>query len=728
MKDMKARKLMKKLLSILLLSANIIGALLNFASTDITVKSDKSGTTIIKTNEEQKKPIEYGKGGIKVNDLIGYVYGDFIDTEGKILGKLDAKAKNKPKQLEGTNWYKTPSLSELLNSVRGYEPYKVEPEKEIVIKEATVYEYEETEEYEDAVEEEVMEEPYEDYAPSTPKYSSTTLQVEGVDEADIIKTDGKNIYYLSSKNGIAIVDATKTKPVQVATLKPNARIGQNLPSYNDLYISGNNLIIISQKSDNNIYQGITKAQSDWPLSMFTSYNDSHTSIDVYDISNPAKPNMKRHFEIQGSNVKTRLYNNVVYFMVNNYLASAYIGTPIIDILPKFQDSASGDEYYVISPENIYLDVYNDRGGINLVTLGAFDIDKNDSVELQSYEANNNVMFMNKNNIYLALGKRVNPKDYKEDLKKGMQDFFPVVNTDFPNHQDTILVRFGINKEKIKYSASAKIKGTVNNSTMINESKNVLRVAAVYQRMENKERYYQTTIYTMDAGSLSQIGRISNLNKGSSSSSIKYMGDTAYVSNYSITPVDLSNPKAPKKSADVLLEGFSGYLYSFKSKYLIGIGTNIEDTYVKKQDKSDKQIGDREGGVKFTLYDISKPLKPAIVNSIVVGSANSTTEARSDYKTAMFDEEKGIMTLPFYYRDYEIIDGERINDNWNGGLVIEIKPSGLRMGATFELGELQAESGSRFAYIGNKLYYVNTNYLIEMNYNSYKVLNIIKLKY
>src|SRR3989304_3918544 len=84
-------------------------------------------------------------------------------------------------------------------------------------------------------------------APSAPDYSTTNIQVQGVDESDIVKNDGKYIYKAAG-SGVAIVDAYPAE---------NARLISfiNLSSSNvqNIYINGNRLVVFGNEYDYNYY-------------------------------------------------------------------------------------------------------------------------------------------------------------------------------------------------------------------------------------------------------------------------------------------------------------------------------------------------------------------------------------------------------------------------------------------------------------------------------------------
>ncbi len=697
----------------------------------ITVTSDKSGTETVLGTDVKLTPLP-ATGRIKVNDLLHYDFEDMIDLNtGKAKDALDPNANAKAVQLEGSNWYAAPSLTKLLQ--RFYVPRKTartDDNRDSLgpLEEGTIAEPIDEPDYEPV--DEAEEAPITSTYPSAKAHSTTNTQVEGVDESDIIKTDGDTLFYLHPSKGIAVFDVRTGTPKQIGMLKPNARIGEELPTYQDLYISGKNLVIVSRKTNVNIYEGVKANQSNLPMSMYRRNDASFTGIDIYDIANPKQIVLKRQINIQGDSLTNRLYNNTLYLLASQTM-SAYDQSPLIDILPKYQDSALGSEFYVMSPKDIYLSVYSDTRWIQFVALAAVDLSSDDKpLQLSTYETGSgNELYMSKNAIYLTLPKRLRGK-YDAKIESGMRDCFPIGAKETNSH--TTIARFDTKQGGYSFAAMAKVSGQIQDKFSLDESKGTLRVLS--------NRYFAKTgnqidLTVFDAKTLKQAGHLDAIARDTYLDSVRFRGDTAYVATTGgfdpLLVLDLASASSPKKAGTLDLKGFTGYLHPFQDKYLIGMGYCIENTYVKNKEQKDKHVGYRTGGVQFTMYDVSNPQKPAKIHELVIGGPNTTTIGMSNPKTIMFDASRGTMTMPFYYEDSEIKTGDRdaTVTSWRGGLVVEVTPQGFKEGARFELQDYYANSNdSRFAYVGDTLYYVTQNALVALNYDSYKIKSALTIVY
>ena len=132
-------------------------------------------------------------------------------------------------------------------------------------------------------------------------YSKTNIQVEGVDEADIVKTDGKYIYYLT-KNKLTITDTTKM--IKITDIEFN---NQNF-SPKEIFLREDRIIVIGIRREyTNNYR-------------YTDY-ETFTSARVYNIKNRTKPILERTVEIEGKYLSSRMIKDDIYLISNKNIYS-----------------------------------------------------------------------------------------------------------------------------------------------------------------------------------------------------------------------------------------------------------------------------------------------------------------------------------------------------------------------------------------------------------------------
>ena len=143
-------------------------------------------------------------------------------------------------------------------------------------------------------------------------YSKTNNQVEGVEEADIVKTDGKYIYYITGKK-LVIVNAVEATNMKIAS---EIKSEEEQIEPKEIFINGNRLIIVEQKYE---YNGQINENSVMDDMIYPS--DEYTNIKVYNIEDKNKPVMEREIQIEGSYLSSRMVGENVYVLSNKYIYS-----------------------------------------------------------------------------------------------------------------------------------------------------------------------------------------------------------------------------------------------------------------------------------------------------------------------------------------------------------------------------------------------------------------------
>ncbi|MCK5343418.1 MAG: beta-propeller domain-containing protein, partial [Candidatus Heimdallarchaeota archaeon] len=181
---------------------------------------------------------------------------------------------------------------------------------------------------------------------STKSYSTTNIQVSGVDESDIVKTDGKyiyvattNNYYSNNQNSIYIVKADPQDPRVIAEITLS----------NETYIAG---LFLSQDSNKLIvlgsqYQLYNYIEPRLDIAIYPYYDTVSTIIKVYDISDKAHPIIARNFTLSGSYFNSRMIGDYLYAVVSQPAYNLYEDKVLI---PQVNQNTESSE---ISPERIF---------------------------------------------------------------------------------------------------------------------------------------------------------------------------------------------------------------------------------------------------------------------------------------------------------------------------------------------------------------------------------------
>ena len=174
-------------------------------------------------------------------------------------------------------------------------------------------------------------------------------------------------------------------------------------------------------------------------------------------------------------------------------------------------------------------------------------------------------------------------------------------------------------------------------------------------------------------------------------------------------IELSG-KVPEVLGELKIPGFSTYLHPYGRDGIIGIGRDLGE---------DGAPGPTGGGVKLAMFDVSDPGNPSLRSEVVIGSAETYSQAEHDHRAVLVDEGRGMISLPVHHGDPAAYPAEPGKapwapghwEPWDGFYVYDITGDG-----GFELaGAIQHDanspSRSRSLYIEDHLYTVTDNLMV-----------------
>lgn len=444
-------------------------------------------------------------------------------------------------------------------------------------------------------------------------YSRINLQVEGVEEADIVKTDGDYIYYISY-NKIVIVDAKNSSDLKILyELKYN----EEDFSPDDLYLYGNKLIVIGQKI-NNDYNRFVSVDRLYP-------EEAYTLAKVYNIQNRNNPIMEREIKVEGSYLSSRMIGENIYFITNKYIYS-YLFKDELDKLdpemfkPKYTDTVIGTEEKCIEYDDIYY--FPESEDTSYLNIVGFNVNNNKQANIETYLGAGNEIYSSENNLYITREKY----DYKDDKTYNNYDL------------NTQIYKFELKNSKVIYKCEGSVPGNVLNQFSMDEKDGYFRIATTDSESWNSETN-TNNLYVLNEN-LEIVGKIENLAKGEKIYSVRFIGNRAYMVTFVQTDplfvIDLSNPKEPTVLGELKIPGYSNYLHPYDENHIIGFGENT---------KTNKSGGVVTDGMKMALFDISDPNSPKELYSVDIGGAGTYSEILYNHKALLFSKEKNIIAFP-----------------------------------------------------------------------------------
>lgn len=467
---------------------------------------------------------------------------------------------------------------------------------------------------------------------SSKEYSTTNIQVENVDEADITKTDGDYIYSLSEDNVIItdVRDAMQMKVVAKFSDGDDNTIPEDLILYKD------KLIVIYEKIKSN-------------FSFYSSYyNKNTTYVVVYDISNKESPRKVKNYEIGQSYYTSRCINGRLYV-----IATGRLRKENDKIITYYKEDGKKVDNGVANISKIK-DLNTDTQTI-LSMLDLNNIEQ--SVKVNSYLMDVENAYVSENNIYLLDEKYKGISYYKPKISNilGFKGILGIFDYEYDDNEETgyttKIYKFNLLENgSIKFDKRAEEKGKTINQFSIDEYKDNLRVA-----LYNDEG---SRVVIFDKN-MKKIGETESLAEGEKMYSSRFLGDRVYLVTYkTIDPlfvIDLSNPTNPEVLGELKIPGYSTYLHPYDENHLIGIGMQTEEKVNRNSNGKVISTTATITGMKMALFDVTDVNRPIQISDTVIGDSRATSAILTNHKALLFSKEKQLLAIPVnnYAEDFQI---------------------------------------------------------------------------
>jgi inhibitor of cysteine peptidase len=535
----------------------------------------------------------------------------------------------------------------------------------------------------------------EDFAKS---YSTTNVQVEGVDEADIVKTDGNylyvatnNNYQSASQNNVYIVKADTQDPRVIAKIS----LGNNT-YVAGLFLSQDSSKLVVIGSQYQLYAYAEPGRED--IMIYPYYSSVNTFLSVYDVSEKASPVLARNLTLSGSYFNSRMIGNYVYAVVSQptYLVNNDV------VLPQVYENAQASE---IEPTRIFyadtMDSYftfTTFIGLNIMN------DAQEPTNMTVMMGGTSTMYVSLNNIYVT---------YPTWSEQG---------------QYTSIYRVRVNSSELTFEAKGNVLGYVLNQYSMDEYNGYFRLATTSQKNQTQ----QNNVYVLDSN-LTIAGKLENLAEDERIYSARFIGDKCYLVTFrQMDPffvLDMSNPAEPRVAGELKIPGYSSYLHPYDENHVIGLG---------KEDNL----------VKLSLFDVSNVNAPIEVAKYIVEGDYTDSEALQEPKAFLLDKQKNLLVIPVSKTQYGVVSPDGAVDSeskdsymqsgfWQGAYVFNVTTSdfSLRSGITHQENTTSTQYYwydynmwvHRALYIDNTLYTVSNAKVLLNNLDTLTLITEVNLQ-
>ncbi len=459
-------------------------------------------------------------------------------------------------------------------------------------------------------------------------FSETNIQVEGVDEADIIKNDGSHIYMVKGDT-VRIVRAFPP-----ATMLESAEINFGDESFypRELYVDNDKLIVIGQSS--NYYDIMPMVQR--VMISRPHYNSNQTKVFVYDISDKSKPKELRKVTFDGLYKTSRRISNQLYMVLNAH-PNVWRWDDIKeggDLLPTLIDGDDKAETMVACDDIRYFPGYSLP---QYLITASFNIDDADS------EIHRNVFLGSSDNVYASLS----------DLYVASRavDFDRYTDWDWNrDHSKTHIFRFELDGGEMNFKARGEVPGSILNQFSMDQYNGYFRIATNKGNMWNDEDPAINNVYVLDSN-MKTIGSLEGLAKGERIYSTRFVGNRLYMVTFKqVDPlfvIGLSNPAKPVVLGELKIPGFSEYIHPYDENNIIGFG----------QETTENEWGGTvTDGFKMALFDVSNPNNPKQKFVEHIGDRGTYSELLNNHKALLFDKTKELLAFPISIQE-KVISSE-----------------------------------------------------------------------
>jgi hypothetical protein len=484
---------------------------------------------------------------------------------------------------------------------------------------------------------------------AAPAYSETNQQVSGVDEPDIVKTDGTRIYILHGTE-LLVLDAAPPASTSIAleaTLEGSPQ---------EMLIHDGKVLAYSAVAD----PSPTSGDATLPVGSYDAYYYPYggfTKETVIDTSGEAARVMRETY-VEGSYVSARLHGSLARGVIRGGFKAPDLYNPNVDLYDAF-----GNPYddSVIAQQ---LDEWRDRTKTAIAATELSDwlprryerVD--DAVQAVDPEctrfyvpAPGGAQFgqTSIDTVDLAdpaaevpgvivLGDASQVYANQDVLLLAQPDYWWWAGV--ADEERTALHLFTLDGEQTPYAGSGYAPGAIDDQFSLDEKEGVVRLSTTQRRwneIDGTTSTNQVVTMQLDGGKLSVLGQSENLAPGETIYSTRFVGDIAYVVTFRqmdpLFAVDVSDPSQPTVLGELEIPGFSDYMHPLDDSHLLTIGRNIDPAT------------QTDLGLLLQIFDVSDPTDPKQTQTYTF-TRQGWSAANSDHKAFTYYEQKKLLAFPF----------------------------------------------------------------------------------
>jgi uncharacterized secreted protein with C-terminal beta-propeller domain len=495
-------------------------------------------------------------------------------------------------------------------------------------------------------------------------YSGTNVQVLGVDEPDMVKTDGERIVVLA-EGTLIVADVTGPRPVVVGRLS----VGD--VSVQSLFLSGDTVLLFGTS-----WMPIHPlAESELIAPIPQTSNVQLIEVDISD-----EPEIVRTMSIDGRFISARMVGETVRLVLGSGPVGFEWSYPSGSGLKAEREALAENRriiersssenwipYYLVSDadgritsEGSLFDC--DRAthpeefsGLDMLSVVTIDIGNGlDVVDATGVLATGDTIYASAENLYVATQNWQTWQWGRAGVTDGR-----------PDEVVTEIHKFDISRTDVTdYVATGQVEGYLLNQFAMDEHDGRLRVASTTSPNwwgSGFDSESMVTVLEEDGGELAEVGKVDGLGKTEQIYSVRFIEDVAYVVTFRQTDplytVDLSEPTDPRVVGELKILGYSAYLHPLGEGLLMGIGQDATDT-------------GQVQGTQVSIFDVSDLTQPTKIDQFTL-SEGSSSQVEYDHHAFLYWAPTGLAMVPVQQWWWD----ERTESGFLGAVALAVDDSG-----------------------------------------------------
>lgn len=501
-------------------------------------------------------------------------------------------------------------------------------------------------------------------------YSGTNVQEAGIDEPDVVKTDGRVLYAVRGDR-VEIVDVASAQPVPLARIRLDDQWGS------ELLLVGDRLLVLGGAE----HVGPHPLE---PSSRPFAGGSPTARLTLFDVSDPSAPERLEQLEVDGRVLSARLSDGTVRVALRAEPNGLPFVTPEGSGLRAERDAVEANREVIrsSSPDNwIPYAVHTDAAGrvdegpavscdrvhrppefSGLGSVAVLTLDPASGLsptDTTSVLAGGEIVYASTDRFYVATTRWPvvpwTPRGAEETIPEAEQ----VTTTELHAFDAT-------DPGATRYVASGQVDGHLLNQWSLSEHDGFLRVATTEQApwsapVERGAARSESAVRVLAErdGELVEVGHVGGLGLDERIYAVRFMGEVAYVVTFrEIDPlytIDLSDPTDPVARGELKIMGYSSYLHPIGEDLLLGVG----------QDATEQG---RTLGTQVSVFDVSDLDDPTRLHQLTLEEASS--EAEYDHRAFLHWPATGLVVLPFQRWSWDEASGREDIDNGALGFVAD----------------------------------------------------------